>query len=140
MLPRVLSQVTLALELQRTEVLVGSCWVMLGQSVTTSTCAVCWCRDITVRLSTDIISNLTFVHHLPSVGSHRPHSSCLSRSLKYQARCQLDQSSQVSCQLTRISFLREVELYSTLGVCRETSPTMELASDIWLLFSSSLYP
>ena len=113
----------------------------LGHSVTTSTCAVCWCRDITVRLSPDIIRNLTFVHHLPSVGSDRPHSACLSRTLKYRARCQLGRSSQVrSVSLTRISFFREVELYSTLGVCRERSPTMEVASDIWLLFSSSLYP
>ena len=122
-----------------TQVLVGSCWVMLGHSVTTSTCAVCWCRDITVRLSTDIIRNLTFVHHLPSVGSGRPHSSCLPRTLKYQAWSQLGRSGR-SVILTRISFLREVELYSTLGVWRERSPTMELARDIWLLFSSSLYP
>ena len=32
----------------------------------------------------------------------------------------------------------EVELYSTLGVCRERSVAMELVIDIWLLFSSSL--
>ena len=34
----------------------------------------------------------------------------------------------------------DVELYSTLGVCRDMSPTMEVVRDIWLLFSSSLYP